>query len=149
MKLKTFLKKKYSPVKLKHTNTNHFVIKAKINGVKGRFIIDTGASSTCIGSEFTARFKLNATASDTKATGAGSIDIFTEISHENSMQIGRWKKGNMAFVLLDLSHINTALKQHYSKPIDGIIGADILKKGKVIIDYDNDILYFKKEHFEY
>jgi predicted aspartyl protease len=149
MKLKAFLKNKYTAVKLKHTNTNHFVIKAKINGTKGRFIIDTGASSTCIGSEFITKFKLHTTASDTKATGAGSIDIFTELSKNNSIQIGKWKKKNIAFVILDLNHINTALKNHHSKTVDGIIGADILKKGKAIIDYSTDTLHLKKEYFEY
>jgi predicted aspartyl protease len=143
------LKKKYIAVKLKHTNTNHFVIKAKINGTKGRFIIDTGASSTCIGSEFITKFKLHTADTDIKATGAGSIDIFTELSENNSIQIGKWKKKNSPFVILDLSHINSALKNHHSKTVDGIIGADILKKGKAIIDYGSETLYLKKEYFEF
>jgi len=35
------------------------------------------------------------------------------------------------------------LVSHDSKPIDGIIGADILKKGKAIIDYEKRELYLK------
>jgi len=44
MKLTSILKRKgYVQIKLKKINTNHFEIKAKLNGVNGRFILDTGA----------------------------------------------------------------------------------------------------------
>ena len=43
------LNKDYIKVKLKLAKTNHFEIKATINGVKGLFILDTGASSSCVG----------------------------------------------------------------------------------------------------
>ena len=41
----------YVRIKLKKTVTNHFEIKAKINGVKGNFILDTGASKSCVGTD--------------------------------------------------------------------------------------------------
>jgi hypothetical protein len=48
-------------------------------------------------------------------------------------------------VLFDLVHINEALTNHKALPVDGIIGADILKKGKAIIDYGTSTLYLKKK----
>lgn len=49
MSLTTYLSKKgYIKKKLKLTKTNHFKTTAVINGVKGKFIVDTGASNTCI-----------------------------------------------------------------------------------------------------
>ncbi len=63
--LKQFLKKKnYKEIRLKKTKTNHFELKAKINGIKGRFIIDTGASNSCLGLEEIALFSLKTEASD-------------------------------------------------------------------------------------
>jgi hypothetical protein len=44
----------------------------------------------------------------------------------------------------DLSHVNEALIQHKSKPVHGIIGADVLMKGKAIVDYYNHYLYLQK-----
>ena len=35
-------------------------------------------------------------------------------------------------------------KKHNATPVDGIIGADILKRAKAIIDYDKKYLYLKK-----
>ena len=42
-----------------------------------------------------------------------------------------------------MSHVNEALKSYKTKPVDGIIGADVLLKGKAIIDYYNHYLYLK------
>ena len=69
--------------------------------------------------------------------------MLTQISKKNKLKIGKWKKDKIALILFNLSHVNTALLSHNSKPIDGIIGADILKKGKAIIDYDKRVLYLK------
>lgn len=48
-------------------------------------------------------------------------------------------------VLFDLSHVNEALTSHNALPVDGIIGADLLKKGKAIIDYDKKCVYLKQK----
>ncbi|WP_298901504.1 retropepsin-like aspartic protease [uncultured Psychroserpens sp.] len=137
------LAKEYTKVKLKLTKTNHFEIKASINGIKGLFILDTGASSSCVGFEAIETFNLIAKDSKIKAAGAGAIDMQTQVSKKNTLKIGRWKKDKVALILFNLSHVNTALTTHNSKPVDGIIGADILKKSKAIIDYDKKYLYLK------
>ena len=40
-------KEKYKKIKFKVIKTQHLLIKAKINGVSGNFILDTGASNSC------------------------------------------------------------------------------------------------------
>ena len=54
------------------------------------------------------------------------------------------KYENLNLVIFDLSHVNTALENHGAKTVEGIIGADILDKGKAIIDYKKKRLYLKK-----
>jgi len=142
--LKDFLiNKGYTKVKLHLTKTNHFEIKVTLNGVKGLFILDTGASNSCVGFEAVEIFKLKAKDSEVKAAGAGATDMTTQISKKNSVKIGKWKKDKIALILFNLTHVNTALINHNSKPVDGIIGADLLKKAKAIIDYKNKDLYLK------
>ena len=137
------LKKGYSKVKLHLTKTNHFEIKASINGKKGVFILDTGASSSCVGFEAAETFKLKVEESIIKASGAGATDMETKLSKKNKVKIGDWSNNKVHLILFNLSHVNTALINHNSKPVDGIIGADILKKGKGIIDYEKKYLYLK------
>lgn len=137
------IEKGYTKVKLKLTKTNHFEIKATINGVKGLFILDTGASNSCVGFEAIETFKLKAKDSEVKAAGAGASDMLTQVSQKNKLKIGKWKKDKVPLILFNLTHVNTALLNYNSKPVDGIIGADILKKAKAIIDYDKNYVYLK------
>ena len=137
-------KEKYKKVKFKITKTQHLLIKAKINGVPGNFILDTGASNSCVGFESVDLFILEAKKSKTKAAGAGATGMFTQLAFKNSLQIGSWKDTNFELVIFDLTHVNEALTQHKAKPVHGIIGADILMKSKAIVDYYNHCLYLKK-----
>ncbi|MFV8356326.1 retropepsin-like aspartic protease [Flavobacterium sp. XS1P32] len=143
--LQNILKKEnYKIIKFKITKTQHLLIKAKINGVAGNFILDTGASNSCVGFESVNLFALEAKKSKTKAAGAGATGMFTQLALKNKLQLGSWKDSNFELVIFDLSHVNEALTQHKAKPVHGIIGADILMKGKGIIDYFNNCLYLLK-----
>ena len=143
------LKKGYVRIKLKKINTNHFEIKVKINGIKGRFILDTGASSSCVGLDKVDHFKLKAKDSKIKAAGAGATDMFTQEALKNKCEIGDWIYDSLNLVLFDLVHVNTALKNHGAKKVHGIIGADVLEKGEAIIDYKKKRLFLKKLIFKY
>jgi predicted aspartyl protease len=137
-------KENYKKVKFKITKTQHLLIRAKINGVLGNFILDTGASNSCVGFESIDLFLLEATKSKTKASGAGATGMITQLALKNQLQLGSWKDTNFELVIFDLSHVNEALVQHKAKPVHGIIGADILMKGKAIVDYYNNYLYLLK-----
>ncbi|MBT8393904.1 MAG: clan AA aspartic protease [Flavobacteriaceae bacterium] len=142
--LHSFLSERgYTRTKLHLTKTNHFEIIATINGNKGRFILDTGASNSCVGFDSTEFFKLKTQDSEVKAAGAGAIDMETQVSKKNNIAIGKWKQDKLALILFNLSHVNTALVNHNAKPVHGIIGADVLKKGKAIIDYNKKYVYLK------
>jgi hypothetical protein len=144
LSLKKFLKKKsYIKVPLVLTATNHLEVTAAINGITGRFILDTGASNTCVGFDKIDFFNLNSKTSKIKAAGAGATDMDTLVSTKNVLNLGPWKKEQLKIVLFDLVHVNSALIAHKALPVDGIIGADILKKGKAIIDYNKRCVFLK------
>jgi len=136
--------KSYVGIPLILTETNHFEISAKINGVLGRFILDTGASNTCVGMDKVEFFNMASEVSEIKAVGVGATEMETLVSAKNKIQIGEWKKKKQKIVLFDLVDVNHALTSHNSLPVDGIIGADVLKQGKAVIDYDKKSLYLKK-----
>lgn len=141
---KLLYKKKYIKIPLKKMVTNHMELDAKINGVSGKFILDTGASNSCVGIDKIEFFNLDAKESDTKAAGAGATDMETQQSENNNLEIGKWKNKYFSLVLFDLIHVNKALTLHEAEEVHGIIGADILQKGKAIIDYNKNVLYLKK-----
>jgi predicted aspartyl protease len=130
-------------IPLKKLATGHYKLKAKINGKSGEFILDTGASTSCIGMINVEYFFLKSEKSKVKAAGAGAINMKTKIARKNHLEIGKWETKNMDFVLLDLSHVNEALFQAEEETVHGIIGADFLKQNRGVIDYGRNCLYVK------
>ena len=141
--LNKFLKSEgYNSVKLIFLKTKHYLIEAKVNSINGRFILDTGASNSCICTSLEDKFKVISEDSKEKASSANSEMTHTKISKRNVIQIGKWNS-NASLITFDMSHINNALSQKKIDPIDGIVGADILKKSKAILDYKSNKLYLK------
>ena len=141
--LNKFLKSEgYSSVKLIFLKTKHYLIEAKVNGIKGKFILDTGASNSCICTSLEEKFKVISKDSKEKASSANSEMTHTKISKSNTVQIGKWED-KINLITFEMNHINNALSEKKINPIDGIVGADILKKSKAVIDYKSNKLYVK------
>ena len=70
--------------------------------------------------------------------------MLTKLSTKNRIELGAWHTKKQKIVLFDLVHVNQALTSHNALPVDGIIGADVLKKGKAIIDYKKARLFIKQ-----
>ena len=132
----------YIRVKLDFLKTKHYLIEAKVNDVGGRFILDTGASNSCICVSLENKFKAISKESKEKASSATSQMTHTNISKSNTIRIGKWEhKTNL--ITFDMTHINNTLSEKKITPIDGIIGADILKKSRAILDYKSNKIYLK------
>jgi predicted aspartyl protease len=133
----------YTRVRLLTLPTNHYVVIATLNGTAGRFILDTGASTTCVSTELATHFHLNPKPSEEKASSASANELDTEVAHHNELVIGSWSSKRRSVVLFDMQAVNHALQKHDIEVVDGIIGADILQSVNAIIDYKNDWLYLK------
>ena len=133
----------YTRVRLLTLPTNHYVVIATLNGTAGRFILDTGASSTCVSTELATHFHLNPKPSEEKASSASANELDTDVAYHNELVIGSWSSKRRSVVLFDMQAVNHALQKHDIETVDGIIGADILQSVNAIIDYKNDWLYLK------
>ena len=141
--LNKFLKRKgYSSVKLIFLETKHYLIEAKVNSVSGRFILDTGASNSCVCSSLENNFNIISQETIEKASSATNEISNTKISKNNTIQIGKWEN-KINLITFDMSHINHALNEKKINSVSGIIGADILKKSKAILNYNKNKLYIK------
>jgi len=141
--LNKFLKRKgYSSVKLIFLETKHYLIEAKVNSVSGRFILDTGASNSCVCTSLENNFNIISQETIEKASSATNEISNTKISKNNTIQIGKWEN-KINLITFDMSHINHALNEKKINSVSGIIGADILKKSKAILNYNKNKLYIK------
>ena len=132
----------YISVKLKLLKTNHYLLKACINGVEGKFILDSGASSSCMCLSLENKFKIDSKKNKIKASSATSNMEDTRLSKNNTSKIGKWRS-TINLVSIDMTHINRVLSEKETESVDGIIGADVLKKSKAVIDYESNKLYLK------
>ena len=128
-------------VSLKNTKTRHIICKAHINGVAAKLLIDTGASSSCIHSILEEKFHLRSKGDSFDAAGANKGKMQAFLTRKATLKLGHHDVGKLAFVLLDLSYINETLISQGTLPIEGILGADFLKKKKVNIDYRTQKLW--------
>ncbi len=140
-----YLAKNFNEASFIITPTKHLQMFAKINGVEGEFILDTGASSSCVDFKYAQLFHLEVEESKIRAAGAGASNMLTKSSSNNTLQIGKWTEEDKNFVLFDLNHINQALAEHDSSIVHGIIGADVLIKSKAIIDYHKKMLFLRSK----
>ena len=142
--LRKFLEdQNFQRIPLKKLKTGHYQLTLKINGKSGDFILDTGASTSCIGFESVSHFRLLSEESEIKAAGAGALDMETKIAKNNLLEIGQTTVKDIDIILFDLSHVNGALQQVDEKGVHGILGADLLKQLRAVIDYGRNCFYIR------
>ena len=133
---------KYS-IPFKVLSTNHIIVDAALNDVNGKFLIDTGASNSCIDLNKSDKFKLNYGKSDEQASSATNEINETYISKKNSLSIDKHYIHDFDIILFNMVHIIKSLLDKDEIEIDGIIGADILIKYNCCIDYRENKLLIK------
>lgn len=104
------------------------VVEAQINGVKGSFIVDTGAPNT-ISLEFASRLKLKTVTSGYINDSGGKSQEQNYVSL-GEVQIGTVTYNNLAAVIMDMKS-SSALACFQ---VDGIIGSNLLRLSVFHID---------------
>ncbi|MCP4552979.1 MAG: clan AA aspartic protease [Bacteroidetes bacterium] len=122
----------------------HLMIVVEINRKKANLIIDTGASRTVFDEELIKKFlpdnyndfEIN----EELSTGLGTNSIKSQAFELKSLKLGDLKIKNYMAVILDLANINQSYSMLNLPEIHGVIGGDLLKKHKAVIQYKNKIL---------
>ena len=142
--LSSLLRRKgYGRVSLKKVKSGHYVCKVVLNGIDALFIVDSGASHTCVAWDKEAHFKINAAATEQPAASASSAEMETRHSEGNKLYIGSWEAEHQEIILFDITSVNVALERLGATPVDGILGADVLTSAKAVLDYNRSGLYLK------
>ncbi len=131
-------------IPLTRHDSGHVGLSATLNGVEGHFLLDTGAGRTMVESARGVRFALRApTAHPGVATSAGGAGLPVQVSDGNRLAIGRYADADFSALLISLSHVNVAFENRGQRAIDGVIGGDVLDRGRAVIDYAHDTLYLR------
>ncbi len=127
--------KKENTISFLLTNSNHILIECELNYVSGIFIVDTGASNSCVNYLSASKFNIEFEVFNEKASSATEEinEIFN--SKKNVLKIGGIQKNDFDLVLFDMTFINNSLKEKDISNVDGIIGSDILNELNACVNY--------------
>ena len=103
--------------------SNHIYCKMELNSVQGIFLIDSGASNSCIDIERQDKFKLDKFKKSYSASGAGNEKFDAYKTKKGEFSYKKKVIDKLNFLLIDMSPINIALNKTDKVSIDGIIGA--------------------------
>jgi len=133
----------FDRVPLRRLASHHYKLNLRVNGKKASFILDTGASASCLDENLAQQYALSPNQDEILATGAGSSNFATHQADNVLIDLGNLQLQQQSLILLDLSHVNHALAEVNEAPVEGILGADLLKARRAVIDYGRNCLYLK------
>ena len=144
LRLHPFLSESYHQLPLKRMRTGHLCLQLQINGFSGRFLVDSGASKSCVSFQLQEAFQLTTNSPAIAAAGAGKDKLHAQPTKASNIQFKQIPLGRLSFLLLDMEAINATLMEEGEQPIDGILGADFLRKKSAVITYKPNRLYLKQ-----
>jgi len=123
-----------SSIPFEVTPQGHLLVKAKINGVEGSFIFDTGAGLTLVTKTFSDKMgklhKQDGSYTGFRATGE---KLTAELYDAQTVTLGNFVEQNPVVTIFDVN----------LGPIDGLISLMSFKKQPLTIDYPNKKLVFE------
>jgi Aspartyl protease len=132
------MKKCIIPVSIRNIDKNgcHLFIKGQLNKQKLNLVLDTGASQTVfdLGRMKELLGQSSFEELDGMSTGIGKEKLLSHSVEVSRLKIGELMIRKKTIVLLNLDHINAFYQSIGYPHIDGIIGCDLLKKHKAIVD---------------
>ncbi len=120
----------------------HALLKIKINGKSARMVLDTGASQTVLDKNRVHRFvdEKKFEKNEALSTGLGTNSMESHIVHIRKIQLGELLIKDSTLILLDLAIVNSSYEQIGMKPVDGIVGSDILVHHRAVIDFQKKFM---------
>ena len=115
----------------------HIMVKGMIHGKEANFFIDTGASRSVFDPKTISNFidDIQFEKKEGLTAGVGSSDLESATFRIDVFSIGKVEICDYEAVALDLENIHEMYGKLGLPRIDGIIGGDLLKRYKSVINY--------------
>jgi clan AA aspartic protease (TIGR02281 family) len=115
----------------------HLMVEGFINKKPANFLVDTGASRTVFDQECIQRFINMAVFEDNGklSTGLGTNAMPSQVTTIEQIQLGAIIIEDYQAVVLDLKHVHQSYTMLGLPIIHAVLGGDILKKSKAVINY--------------
>ena len=117
----------------------HIMVKGTIHGKEASFLIDTGASRSVFDPKTILSFieNIEFEKKEGMTAGVGSSDLESATFRIDVFSLGGMEIFDYEAVALDLENIHEMYGKLGLPHIDGILGGDLLKRHKAVINYRN------------
>ncbi len=115
----------------------HIMVQGMIHGKEARFLIDTGASRSVFDPKIISTFidDLVFEKKEGMTAGVGSTNLESATFKIDAFSIGNLEINDYEAVALDLENIHEMYGKLHLPRIDGIIGGDLLRRYRAVINY--------------
>jgi predicted aspartyl protease len=134
----------YHAISIRQNAAGHLLINATINDVDGVYLLDSGAGQSVVDAKQAATLKLILNHDELEYTGGGigAHGLENVPSYNNKLELNGYKIDNLVVAVMSLDTAWESLAQVGAHDVlFGILGVDVLKPGKAIIDFDSMTLY--------
>ena len=128
-------------IKCNSLKSKHLYCKIELNNVTGFFLIDSGASNSCIDLKKQDKFKLKKFKKSYSASGAGNEKFDAYKTKKGEFSYNKKVIDKLNFLLIDMGPINVALNKTDNTSVDGIIGVDFLLRNNAVLNFEKMKLY--------
>jgi clan AA aspartic protease (TIGR02281 family) len=136
----------FRAVPLREAPTGHHLVEATINGRSGTFVLDTGANATVVARQHAGHFGIG----DSPAGLSGAIGGLAGETRANQLAIESLRIGSVEvrqdrIVTADLGQLLDMLGRLSGTTVHGLIGQDVMKEHRAIVDVARPMLYMIAE----
>ena len=98
-------------IPLRFSGSQHLLGDFELNGHPGTFLIDTGASNSCMDAQLANAFGLHPAGEPLPMTGAGSEKLHATASAKSELSYRQQQLARLEFMLIDMHSINYAFEE--------------------------------------
>lgn len=127
-----------APIPLVRGPQNHLLVAATVNGQPATFLLDTGSDASFVQQSGAQRLRLRVGGPEVDSGGRG----FPRGTIEN-LRTGNVSLGQVAVALYDPAQFRGPVPGRGGKPADGLIGLDLLRRLKAVINCRTQQLFLQ------
>ena len=113
----------------------HFVVTAELGGNPVEMLVDTGGASTVVDVAWCRDHNIPLVDTGQLGGGAGGVAMPIFALGEVELTLNGIALRSAGIYAIDMSHVNQGLEMRGATRVAGVIGADVLRLQKAVIDY--------------
>jgi predicted aspartyl protease len=134
----------YRRVRMYESEGYNLYVDGKVNGTKGRLMVDTGAFATLLHSQFVQRMNIPMQQTKYRSIGVNLAESRVRIANIARLSVGSMDLKSHKVGVINLEKLVHDGLLEATPPVVGLLGSEMLQRYHAIIDFGTNSLYLKR-----